>query len=82
MTVQYRVIAYNRTTDRVGSIIDVPKPLVPQVLAIARFGKALSCEPGESDLDGSQAREVANVLNFRSDPSRFHYHLETIVTAP
>ena len=35
----YRVIMYERTTDRVGGIIDVPAALVSQALSIAGISK-------------------------------------------
>ena len=45
MTARYRVIMYERTTDQVGGIIDVPAALAVQALAIA--GIADADEPGE-----------------------------------
>ena len=76
----YRVIMYERTTDRVGGIIDVPAALVSQALSIAGISKPT--ELGEADLTDAQVRALANLLGFRSNVSRYCYHLETLATDP
>jgi hypothetical protein len=76
----YRVIMYERTTDRVGGIIDVPTALVAQALSIAGISK--TAELGETELTDAEVRALANLLGFRSDVSRYHYHLETLATDP
>ena len=77
---RYRVIMYQRTTDRVGGTVDVPDALVPQALRMAGISDPL--EPGETELADSEARLIANLLGFRSNVSRYIYHLETVVTDP
>jgi hypothetical protein len=77
MTMRYRVIAYNRTTDRVGGVVDVPTALVTNVQMIAGLRRN-DREPGELPLDGRQACELGNLLGFRADPARFLYHLEAL----
>lgn len=74
MTVRYRVIWYNRTTDRVGGFKDVPGRFLAQVLTIAGIKDAL--QPGEFPLVAKQANDIANLIGFRADPSRFEYYLE------
>jgi hypothetical protein len=71
---------YDRLTDQVGGVIDVPTALVPQVLSIT--GVSNPIEPGETELTDSQARALANLLGFRSNVSRYVYHLETLVADP
>jgi hypothetical protein len=78
MTVRYRIIMYERTTDHVGGIIDVPAALAVEALAIA--GVADADEPGEIDLDDSQAIQMARLLGFRANVTRYIYHLETVLT--
>jgi hypothetical protein len=80
MTTRYRVIMYERSTDRVGGIIDVPPALVPQALSIA--GVVNAAEPGETELTGAQARALANLLGFQANVSRYVYHLETLIADP
>jgi hypothetical protein len=77
MTTRYRVIMYERTTDHVGGIIDVPDALVVQALRIA--GVTDADEPGETDLDDIQAIQMAGLLQFRSNVARYIYHLETVL---
>jgi hypothetical protein len=80
MTTRYRVIMYERTTDREGGIIDVQPALVPQALNIA--GVSNPVEPGEIELADARARALANLLGFRPDVSRYVYHLETLAAGP
>ena len=74
----YRVIMYERSTDREGGIIDIPAPLVAQALSIAGIGNAT--ELGETELTDAEVRALANLLQFRSNVSRYHYHLETLAS--
>jgi hypothetical protein len=80
MTARYRVIMYERTTDRVGGMIDVPQKLVPQALAIA--GVSDPTDLGETELTDSQVYALANLLGFRANLSRYVYHLETLAAHP
>jgi hypothetical protein len=70
----YRVIFYNRSTDRVGGLIDIPGNLVPQVLTLAGIQNANVL--GEYPLDTTQVRDIAMLIGFPLDLSRFVYHLE------
>jgi hypothetical protein len=76
----YRVIMYERATDRVGGMIDVPAALVSQALSIAGITNAT--ELGETELTDDEVRALATLLQFRSNVSRYRYHLETLVTDP
>jgi hypothetical protein len=73
---QYRLICYNRSTDRVGGLIDIPGTFLPQVLAIAGIRNAN--DPGESPLDSRQVCDIAALIGFEPDVSRFEYHLEPL----
>jgi len=77
---QYRVIFYNRSTDRVGGVIGIPGNLLPQVLVLAGIQNANDL--GEYPLDATQVRDIAMVLGFKPDLSRFEYHLEPIGQIP
>jgi hypothetical protein len=68
---------YDRQTDRVGGIIDVPAHLVPQALSVARITNAT--DPGEVELHERQVRALARLLNFRHNVGRYIYHLETVL---
>jgi hypothetical protein len=78
MTARFRIIMYERSTERVGGIIDVPERLAPQVLSLAGIVKG--AEPGESELSDRPLRAIANLLSFRATVGRYIYHLETLVT--
>jgi hypothetical protein len=77
VTPRYRLISYNRTTDRIGGIIDIPAPLLKQVLAIAGIAMSAS-ELGEHALTGEQVRDISSLIGVGADAARFHYHLEPI----
>jgi hypothetical protein len=78
MKYEYRVIMYERTTDRMGGIIDIPATLVPQALSISGINNAT--ELGETELTDAKVRALAKLLQFRSDVSRYQYHLETLAS--
>jgi hypothetical protein len=77
MTLRYRIILYNRTTDDFGGTIDIPQPLLPQVLAIAGIATTAN-ELGEHVLTPEQVRDISSLIGFGADSFRFHYHLEPI----
>ena len=80
LVVGYRVIMYERSTDRVGGVIDIPAPLVTQ--ALSTVGISNATELGETELTDAQVRALANLLQFRSNVSRYQYHLETLASDP
>jgi hypothetical protein len=73
---RYRLIFYNRSTDQVGGLIDIPAHFLPQVLALAGIQNANDL--GEYPLDPKQVRDIAALIGFRPDISRFTYHLEPL----
>ena len=73
---RYRIISYDRTTDRVAGLIDIPGQCLPRILAIAGIRDA--SEPGEYPLDPEKIREIAALVGFEPDASRFAYHLEPL----
>ena len=70
MNPRYRIILYNRTTDRLGGAIDIPQPLLHQVLAIAGIATSAN-ELGEHPLNAEQVRDISSLLSFGADPSLF-----------
>lgn len=76
---QYRVILYNRTTERWGGSVKVPGRHVKKVLELA--GVKDPRELGEIELAPKQLDDIAALLKFRADLSRFYYHLEPIEDA-
>jgi len=71
---QYRLIFYNRSTDRVGGLIDIPGRLLAQVLTLAGIQNANVL--GEYPLDAAQVHNISALVGFKPDPTRFEYHLE------
>jgi hypothetical protein len=77
---RYRLIFYNRSTDQVGGLIDIPANVLPQVLALAGIQNAN--DPGEYPLDPTQARDITALVGLKPDVSRFAYHLEPVGLVP
>lgn len=77
---RYRLILYNRSTDQMGGLIDIPASLLPQVLSLAGIQNA--SDLGEYPLDPKQVSDIANLIGFRADVSRFKYHLEPLSLIP
>ena len=71
----YRVVTYDRTTERMRGNLPIPPSIFEQIKRIAGF------EPqddglGEYLLDEEQTKQVANVLGFNPEPNRFYYYVE------
>ena len=76
MTMRYRLICYNRSTDEVGGLFPIPGRYLARVLKIAGIKNAR--ELGEYPLSDEQIRDIAALVGLKPDPSRFSYHLEPI----
>jgi hypothetical protein len=79
MSTRYRIIMYERQTDRAGGTIDVPPTLASQVLSLASITNPT--EPGETVLNDQQVSAIAQLLSFRHNIGRYIYHLETVIGA-
>jgi hypothetical protein len=71
----YRVVTYDRTTERMRGNLPIPPSVVEQVKRIAGFGPQ-DDGLGEYPLDEGQTRQVAAILGFRADPQHFYYYIE------
>ena len=71
----YRVVTYDKATERMKGNLPIPPSVVAEVKKIAGF------QPehdglGEYPLDEEQTRRIASILGFRPDVDRFHYSVE------
>ncbi|MGH7038325.1 MAG: DUF7683 domain-containing protein [Stellaceae bacterium] len=71
----YRVVTYDRTSERMRDSLIIPPSVLSKVKRIAGF-KPQDDGLGEYPLDESQTRQVAKVLGFRPETERFYYHVE------
>ena len=71
----YRVVTYDRTTERMKGSLIVPPSVLAKVKKIAGF-KPADDGLGEYPLDQVQTRKVAAVLGFRLEPERVYYAVE------
>lgn len=71
----YRVVTYDRTTERMKGSLVVPPSVLAKVKKIAGF-KPQDDGLGEYPLDEDQTKQIAKILGFRPEPDRFYYYLE------
>lgn len=71
----YRVVSYDRTTERMKGSLIVPPSVVEQIKHIAGF-RPQDDGFGEYPLDEEQTRRIGTILGFRSEPDRFYYCVE------
>ncbi len=71
----YRVVTYDRTTERMKGSLIVPPAVVAKVKKIAGF-KPQDDGLGEYPLDDNQTHKVAKALGFQPEPDRFYYYVE------
>jgi hypothetical protein len=71
----YRVVTYDRTTERMQGSLIVPPSVLGRVKKIAGL-KPRDDGLGEYPLDEEQTRQVAKVLGFRPETDRFYYYVE------
>jgi hypothetical protein len=71
----YRVVTYDRTTERMKGSLIVPPALLTRVKKIAGF-QPQDDGLGEYPLDDEQTRRVGKILGFTPEPDRFFYYVE------
>jgi hypothetical protein len=71
----YRIVTYDKATERMKGNLPIPPSLVEEIKRIAGFG-AKDDGLGEYPLNDDQTRQVAAVLGFNPEPSRFYYYVE------
>ena len=71
----YRVVTYDRTTERMKGSLIVPPNVLSKVKKVAGFGHE-DDGLGEYPLDEQQTGQVAKILGFSPEPDRFFYYVE------
>jgi hypothetical protein len=71
----YRIVSYDRATERMKGSLIVPPSVLEQVKSVAGF-QPQDDGLGEYPLDEEQTRQVATILGFRPEPDRFDYCVE------
>jgi hypothetical protein len=71
----YRIVTYDRATERMKGSLPVTPSVLSQVKKIAGF-QPQDDGLGEYPLDEQQTRQIASLLEFRPEPDRFFYYLE------
>jgi hypothetical protein len=71
----YRIVTYDRPTERMKGILPIPPSVLEQIKRIAGFGPK-DDGLGEYLLDEDQTRQVASILGFNPEPNRFYYYVE------
>ena len=71
----YRIVTYDKNTERMKGSLPVPLNVLPEVKRIAGF-KPEDDGLGEYPLDKEQTREIARILGFYPEPDNFYYYVE------
>jgi hypothetical protein len=71
----YRVVTYDRETERMKGSLVVPPNVLTKLKKIAGF-QPEDDGLGEYPLDELQTKQVAKMLGFRPEPERFYYCVE------
>jgi hypothetical protein len=71
----YRVVTYDRTSERMKGSLVVPPSVLAKVKKVAGF-KAEDDGLGEYPLDETQTKQVAKILGFRPEADKFYYSVE------
>ncbi|HEV8678560.1 MAG TPA: hypothetical protein VGQ90_04225 [Stellaceae bacterium] len=71
----YRVVTYDKATERMKGCLIVPPTMLAKVKKLAGF-QAEDDGLGEYPLDEKQTRQVAKILGFKPKTDRFFYHVE------
>ncbi|MGC2199714.1 MAG: hypothetical protein WA633_06125, partial [Stellaceae bacterium] len=71
----YRVVTYDRATDRMKGNLPSPSSVLEEIKRIAGFGPQ-DDGLGEYPLDERQTQQIASILDFNPEPDRFYYYLE------
>lgn len=71
----YRVVTYDKATDRMRGNLVIPPSVLDEVKKIAGF-QPQDDGLGEYPLDAEQTRQIARLLEFRAEPEGFYYYVE------
>lgn len=71
----YRVVTYDKVTERMKGTFAIPSSLIQEVKSIAGF-KPHDDGLGEYPLDQDQTAQVARVLGFSPEMDKFFYYVE------
>lgn len=71
----YRIVTYDRTTERMKGSLVVPPSVLAKVKKIAGFQPG-DDGLGEYPLDEGQTRKIAQILGFRPESERLFYYVE------
>jgi hypothetical protein len=71
----YRVVSYDKTTERMRGNLPIPPSFLPEVKRITGF-LPQDDGLGEYLLNEDQTKEIAKLLGFGPEPYRFYYYVE------
>ncbi|HUN39247.1 MAG TPA: hypothetical protein VMU81_03040 [Acetobacteraceae bacterium] len=75
---RHRIVAYDRSTDRVAFEADVPALLAPVVFGIAGVAREDPTGAFSYSLDTQQVSAFASLLHFKATTDRLEYFLEPV----
>jgi hypothetical protein len=76
MTIEGKIIGFDRQSDMAGVELDLPSELLDRVRIIANVPASDPDLIGSYQLDNAQIRQIAETTHLAFDPKRFSYFLE------
>ena len=71
----YRVVTYDRSTERMKGHLSVPPVILNEVKKVAGF-QPQDDGLGEYPLNEEQTRRIAKIMGFHAEPDQFYYCIE------
>jgi hypothetical protein len=79
MRAVYRLVGYDKRTERLEVRVDIPLDKVAEAMAIAGVPSGESMEIGDWELTPEQAKEIGRLIIFKPDLRHYDYFLEPYV---
>lgn len=79
MRAVYRLVGYDKRTERLEVRVDIPQDKLGQALAIAGIAGGGDAAVGDRELTPEQAKQIGRAIAFRPDLRHYDYFLEPYV---
>jgi hypothetical protein len=76
MRAVYRLVGYDKRTERLEVRVDIPRDKAARAKLIAGMPDGDVSATGDWELTPEQAKEIGRIIDFRPDLSHYEYFLE------
>ena len=79
MQAVYRLVGYDKKTERLEIRVDIPQVKVNEALAVASIKLNQDIEVGDWELTPEQAKYIGDIIGFKPNLRNYDYFLEPYV---